>query len=519
MQASATPFPGALRSLVIASVIAAIAACGGGGSSSGRNGGLAPADYSPEAGTGAAQVKSVAAISQTRDNTLVVDDDGVLWARGSNIGGALGIGTGKSDVLNLSKEAATAGGTASTHRFVRISSSETHSLALTGDGVLWGWGDNGSGQLGDIGQLMAATPMQLATDVVAIAAAGGHSLYVTRNGDLYAMGANPAGQLGTGDKADRTTATLIGTGFTKIATGWRFSVALKDDGSLWTWGSGTRGELGNGSSGSSAVQLTPQQIGSDMQDVFAGSERAFAIRNSGELIGWGDNFTGSLGLGTKGDFRATPEPVASGYASVHAGAGHTLGVKADGSIAAWGNNMSNQLTLGKGTAEALTPTPIAGRYDFVSVGGGNTLLASRGGQLKAYGASFDRPNNDDGNIDFPYDPNAGLENTTPSDGTSGNGGQDAPSGGGSQDALAYAQVDYSYSCEPVGGIISSGTIQVSNGPCINEQKAYAKAMACNEVDADYSFNAVGRPFYQCLVDNSSGSYQDTYRQYLDAYSK
>jgi hypothetical protein len=55
---------------------------------------------------------------------------------------------------------------------------------------------------------------------------------------------------------------------------------------------------------------------------------------------------------------------------------------------------------------------------------------------------------------------------------------------------------------------------VSNGPCLSSQRAYAKATSCNEVDSNYSFNSVGRPFYQCLVLNSTGSFKTYYQQYL-----
>lgn len=97
---------------------------------------------------------------------------------------------------------------------------------------------------------------------------------------------------------------------------------------------------------------------------------------------------------------------------------------------------------------------------------------------------------------------------------------DYDSGGSSSsnsaDALAYPKVGYTFTCSATG---QSHTVNVSNGPCIGSQRAFAKATSCNEVEQDggSGFDYVGRPFYQCLVNNSSGQYVDYYRQYLDYY--
>ena len=516
------------RAFVTVALMAALAGCGGGGGGGGSGASSTASTGEPQAGTGSSQVKSVMAVSQTRDNTLVVDGAGVLWARGSNLGGALGIGSTTGDVLNLiSKESDDV--KPEPRAYVRISSSETHSLALTDEGQLWGWGDNSSGQLGT-GQKMHHRAVLLASDVVALAAASDHSLYVTRNGKLYAMGSNHHGQLGTGDTDDRASAVPIGSGFSKVATGLRFSAAVKQDGTLWTWGNGERGELGDGRSGRSVSVLEPTQIDAGYAEVFAGSERAFALRASdGELVGWGDNMLGQLGIGSKGNFMTVLTSLGAGYSQVWAGAGHTIARRTDGSLQGWGSNVFDQLGLGRAIPEALTPMSIPGDYDFVSAGGGNTLFATRSGQLVARGASF--PN---ASIDFPYDPDAGREVTDPARGAgSGSASGGAGTGGGSSggasasggnsgssgDALAYPEIAFHYQCRPVGGVVNGGTVPVSNGPCLSEQKAYSNALACNEVGPDYSFNHVGKPYYQCLVSNSTGSYKSGYQQYLDYYSR
>lgn len=105
--------------------------------------------------------------------------------------------------------------------------------------------------------------------------------------------------------------------------------------------------------------------------------------------------------------------------------------------------------------------------------------------------------------------------STPS-GSSSSSGSGSGSGAGS-DALGYSQVPYQYSCKGVPGTQS---INVSNGPCITQQKAYAKAVGCNELDSNYSFNTVGKPFYQCLVNNTTNAdLKTTYQKQLTVYSR
>ncbi|WP_219215714.1 hypothetical protein [Variovorax boronicumulans] len=105
------------------------------------------------------------------------------------------------------------------------------------------------------------------------------------------------------------------------------------------------------------------------------------------------------------------------------------------------------------------------------------------------------------------------DSSTPSGGSSSSG---SGSGAGT-DALGYSKVSYQYSCQGVPG---TKTIEVSNGPCITQQKAYMKATTCNEPDANYSFNTVGKPFYQCAVNNTTDAKLKTYyQQYLTFYSK
>ena len=93
----------------------------------------------------------------------------------------------------------------------------SHTLMVKDDGTLWATGSNGKGQLGDGTTTDRLTPVQVATGVTAVAAGNAHSLFLKSDGTLWAMGANGSGQLGDGTTTDRNIPVQITTGVTAIA--------------------------------------------------------------------------------------------------------------------------------------------------------------------------------------------------------------------------------------------------------------------------------------------------------------
>lgn len=127
-----------------------------------------------------------------------------------------------------------------------IAAGRYHSLVLKADGSLWTFGSNGSGELGrplDVDTLATIygqnpTLTQVMTGVRSIAAGGTHSLALKADGSLWGFGANGSGQLGaTADYFAFRTPTQVMTGVGAMAAGALHSLALKADGSLWSSGS------------------------------------------------------------------------------------------------------------------------------------------------------------------------------------------------------------------------------------------------------------------------------------------
>jgi alpha-tubulin suppressor-like RCC1 family protein len=129
-------------------------------------------------------------------------------------------------------------------------------------------------------------------------------------------------------------------------------VALDVDGNVWAWGAGASGALGNNSTADSyrAIQVDPTHnvippppVGVS-QVICGGSSFCLAVTRGGALIGWGNNGSGQLGIGTTA-YTTVPVtiPVPVFVERVAAGAYHSLARGRDGNVWVWGYNGWGQL--------------------------------------------------------------------------------------------------------------------------------------------------------------------------------
>lgn len=134
----------------------------------------------------------VAEVALGTSHTCARKNDGSLWCWGFNNAGQLGDGT----VISKSSPAQIAPGIAG------VAAGGFYTCATKSDGSLWCWGANGSGQLGDATTVDKPSPVQvsaLGSDVAQLVAGNDHAC-VTKNGDgsLWCWGANGSGQVGDG---------------------------------------------------------------------------------------------------------------------------------------------------------------------------------------------------------------------------------------------------------------------------------------------------------------------------------
>jgi alpha-tubulin suppressor-like RCC1 family protein len=322
-------------------------------------------------------------------HSLALTPQGMLWAWGLNTNGQLGDATTTQRLAPV--RVSTLSGV------TRIAAGASHSLALLSGGTIRSWGLNTNGQLGDGTTIQKTTPVALAapTGVVAIAAGASHSLAVLSAGTVRAWGLNTNGQLGDNTTTQRPSAVavtgLTGVVATKVAAGASHSLLLTNGGLVYAWGLNTSGQVGDGTTTqrNAPVRLTTL---TNVVAIAAGANHSLALKNDGTVWAWGANGSGQLGDGTTTQ-STVPIQVASlaSVSDISAGGTHSLVVLSDGTAWAWGANTYGQ--VGDGTmltTPTTTPVQVVGVSGLGDIAGGGThsLAVTTTGEVWAWGANF-----------------------------------------------------------------------------------------------------------------------------------
>ena len=151
-----------------------------------------------------AGIDDVRSVGAGMEHSVALRADGSVWSWGGNAAGQLGDGT------FLRRNAPV--GVVGLALIDRIAVGYYHSFALGPGGRVWAWGLNLLGELGDgTWVLRRRTPVALTTlaDVAAVAGGGAHSLALTSSELLYGWGYNASGQVGDGTRSMRRAPVLI----------------------------------------------------------------------------------------------------------------------------------------------------------------------------------------------------------------------------------------------------------------------------------------------------------------------
>ncbi len=279
--------------------------------------------------------------------------DGTVRAWGDNPRGSLGDGLFESSLLPVSVVEKTDTGelrdmTGVTEIAVAYGS-YAHGLALVNDSehkgelMTWGaseYGERGNGEYeynkiyhntesGPVEPKDVAVFVPELKHIVAIAA-GGDSDFALQKEDgkttLWAWGGDHDGKLGIGKEAPivcqgeggkqpcsptpEEVKLPAGVEVTSVASGRVAAYAVLSNGRVLAWGENARGELGNGTSGTTEASDFPAYVCAvgakerpcssheeyleGMAQVAAGDTFALALRNNGDVVGWGDSSVGEL---------------------------------------------------------------------------------------------------------------------------------------------------------------------------------------------------------------------------------
>ncbi|AEC01406.1 fimbrillin family protein [Parasphaerochaeta coccoides] len=341
---------------------------------------------------GAATFKPYRAVSAGNTHTMILKNNGTLWATGYNGAGQLGVGDQNNRTMPVQVKASTDPNDFMTD-VKEVSTGATHTMILKKDGTLWATGANQYGQLGDDTTANKSTPVQVMPDVAAVSAGLNYTMILKTDGTLWAIGFNSFGQLGVGDQNNRTTPVQVMPDVAAVSATVIYTMILKTDGTLWATGNNYSGQLGIGNNENKSTPMQVSSMGSDVAAVSGGDIFTMILKKDGTLWATGDNTYGQLGVDEATTY-TTNIPVqvkGSGgvgvmtdVAAVSTGGSHAMILKKDGTLWATGNNTTGQLGLGNNENKN-TPVLVMPDVAAVSTGASTTMILKKDGTLWATG--------------------------------------------------------------------------------------------------------------------------------------
>ncbi|CAM8947795.1 unnamed protein product [Rhodiola kirilowii] len=247
----------------------------------------------------------------------------------------------------------------------QIACGDSHCLALSMEGDVWSWGRNQNGQLGLGTSEDSLVPQKVqafqGTSIKMVAAGAEHSVAVSEDGELYGWGWGRYGNLGLGDRNDRLVPQKVhsfhGEKMTQVACGWRHTISVTSSGGLYTYGWSKYGQLGHGDF---EDHLVPHKLEALSEyfitEISGGWRHTMALTSDGKLFGWGWNKFGQVGVGDNVDHCSPVQlKFPNEQACIHCkkviqiscGWRHTLAVTDRQNVFSWGRNTNGQLGHGE----------------------------------------------------------------------------------------------------------------------------------------------------------------------------
>jgi alpha-tubulin suppressor-like RCC1 family protein len=245
-----------------------------------------------------------------------------------------------------------------------ISAGGDYTCALTNEGKVSCWGNNQYGQLGNgitIAQKVAVGIKEMNVKFTVISTSASFACGLAEDNVVYCWGNNDRGQLGNGTTANSAIPTKVNgvaiEKITRIESQGKHTCLWSADDKTWCWGNDFLDKTKN-------PNPVPTMILDSQTQFLSVAERGnhtCLLADSGTVECWGRNADGELGDGTNisRNGPVTVHGLSTEVKAVASGDSFGCVLTQDGSVECWGNNQFSQ--LGNGTSLARnTPAAVAG---------------------------------------------------------------------------------------------------------------------------------------------------------------
>jgi len=269
--------------------------------------------------------KSPRSVSCGIYHTIVFMTDGTIFGTGYNGSGGLGLG----DYTN--RNILTQMNNATGKTPVQVITGGSHTVVLMNDGTIYATGWNASGQLGN-GTTSNTNTLTLMTNntgkIPILIRAGEHQTVVLMaDYSIYVTGGNFWGQLGIGTNGTGTnvnTLTLVnntnwsGKVPRSISCGNNHMIVLMRDGTIFGTGLNFHGEIGNGNNTNrNTLGLISNTTGKTIRTVSCGGNHTMFLMTDGTVWGIGYNGEGALADGTTANRNVLTQLTASSTYNIY----------------------------------------------------------------------------------------------------------------------------------------------------------------------------------------------------------
>nr|XP_034175491.1 RCC1 and BTB domain-containing protein 1-like isoform X1 [Osmia lignaria] len=248
------------------------------------------------------KVRMVIVHDYSGNKALLVTNNNMVYAIGTNTNGCLGTGD-TCDTFDPIPVKELCNKDIKTFSF-----GKNHVLALTNQGMVYSWGQNDYGQLGNGCYQQSLIPTIVTNSVrnehiTDIACGCYHSLALTNKGKVYSWG-------GIGIRINvpmKMTTGLIDEYIVSVTCGMAFNMIVTDMGKIYSWGENSEGQLGIGNN---SRQKNPCEVaaldGIVIEKVVCGCVHTLALSTTGVLYVWGGNNARQLGIANQHDSVSHP---------------------------------------------------------------------------------------------------------------------------------------------------------------------------------------------------------------------